>query len=102
MIAWTTPTINVHVPLSLSGATAVVTVRQSTPHGSVTVSDESPDVSVEDDESVVTATFTQEQTGQLQEGPAKLQCNWKLGDGTRGAITPVMMYVHENLVEEVM
>lgn len=104
MIAWTTSHVKIRVPVNLAGAKVLVSIKQQPSYATdpVVIEDASPSVTAGETESVVEAAFSQEQTGRLSKGCAKLQCNWLLPDGNRGAITAVDLSISENLKSEVM
>ena len=104
MIAWTTESMTIRLPVDLTGAQAVVSVEQFADFSTAptVIKDESPTVTVSDGQTTVEAVFTQAQTGQLRAGVAKVQCNWVFSDGTRDAMAEVEVEVRHNQLQAVM
>lgn len=95
MIRYTTPT-HEHVVngVDLTGCHVVVSYEQRNDRIEV----QAKSVRYENDQSVVTVSLTQRQTGRLRAGKAKAQINWIYPDGTRNATTCKEIDILENIL----
>ena len=85
--------------LDLTGYKVLVTVQQGSANA-VTITN--PTRVVEDGNTTLYVSMTQQQSGRLSAGRAKMQVNWINSNGTRGATDVIDVIVGENLVPEVI
>lgn len=101
MIPYTTPTYELAIEgANLVGADICVSFRQNTNcKASLDVTDVT--VALDGEDSIVTFTLTQEQTGRFKVGPIKVQVNWIL-EGARNSTYVAEIPAFEQLRREVM
>lgn len=85
--------------IDLTGYRTLVTVSQGS---ATTVTINNPTKSVEGGNTTLYVSMTQQQSGNLSAGRAKMQVNWINGSGDRGATDVIDVVVGENLVPEVI
>lgn len=99
VITWTTPTLTEAVEgVDLTDMDLYITVAQISPSGSLrsrlTAQAEGE---YDGTDTYVTATFTQEQTGQLRKGRAQVMVN-AVGNDVRYATEPIEIMVEPNAI----
>lgn len=99
MIKWTTTTHElVVVGADLTGFDVVVSYRQPTAKVDAT-----PDsVTYDGNDTTITVTLTQRQSGSLRQGKCEVQVNWYDQTARRGATEVVTIDVGDNLIPRVM
>lgn len=85
--------------IDLTGYRVLVTVSQGS---ASTVTITNPTRSVSDGDTTLYVSMTQQQSGNLRAGRAKMQVNWINSAGDRGATDVIDVVVGENLVPEVI
>lgn len=100
MIQYTTPkTVLTVSGIDLTNYTVYVTFSQ----GNNKLTIENPEVTVDGENTVISVTLTQEQTGSFDYSlPCRVQVNWIDSDGTRNATMVKKTAVFENLLSEVI
>lgn len=102
MIQYTTLTLPLLVEgVDITGADDVYVTISDKP-GAVVVTDDSPTLAASGNDTSVTATFGQTDTGKFVENTtAIVQVNW-MDNGSRKATLPAEIHVYENLIKEVL
>jgi hypothetical protein len=85
--------------LDLTNHKVLVTVSQGSANA-VTITN--PPRTVEDGDTTLYVSMTQQQSGALTAGRAKMQVNWIDSNGNRGATDTIDVVVGENLLPEVI
>lgn len=100
MITWTTPTKPILIrDADLTACTVTVDIEQ----GCTTISVVDPPMSYTEGEgTTLTPTLTQEQTGALRPGTARLQVNAITQAGYRAATKKVPISIGDNIRKELM
>lgn len=103
IITWTTPTLTEAVEgVDLTDMDLYVTVEQMSPSGSLRARlTAQAEGEYDGTDTYVTATYTQEQTGQLRKGKATVMVN-AVGDDTRYATDPIEVMVELNAMPGVV
>lgn len=100
MIAWTTPTLEILLQgIDLTEHELTVTIAQDSQYGSVRIDIGDPEVTLEGGSTLVTVTLTQEQTGRLAQGKARIQVNAIDSSGTRLCSDEAEVTVGRNLLD---
>lgn len=99
MIQYTTPTLHLVVEgIDLTGQHVYVTLTQY----SRKLTFDDPTVEFDDKDTHIHVALTQEQTGTLHRGSARVQVNWVDQAGNRDATTIREVSVGENLLAQVV
>lgn len=99
MIAWTTPTQPILIEdVDLTACRVVVDIEQ----GCTMVSISDPPMTYTEAGTLMEATLTQEQSGALHAGPAKLQVNAIDSNGYRAATKKRTISIGDNVRNKVM
>lgn len=98
MIRYTTPTYELVVEgIDITAETVYVTFRQ---HGTL-VTIEGPSMELDEGDTVITCSLTQQQSASFRDGTMEVQVNWIDAHGDRGATLVKQVPVEVQLLEEV-
>lgn len=95
MIQWTTPTHTHTVKgIDLTGYDVYVSYKQ----GRREIDVKADEVAFDGNDTTITVSLTQPQTGQFREGSVSVQVNWVTADQKRDAVKVKSVEVDENLM----
>ena len=106
MIAWSTPTLRLRVKgADLTDWEVHVTIEQQKPYGvvtSVTIDDADLTKELDGEDTIVTVTPTQAQTGKFSRGVAAVQVNAVSSDGERLPTLEAPISIYRNLIDHAL
>lgn len=101
MIQYTTPTIVLRVPVDISKAKIIVSIRQQRVR--LTKAIPAEDISLRQGNTIIKVKLSQDETGRLSSGTScMIQANWIYEDGSRNATREKRISIEENLLDEVI